>query len=221
MDDGADHGERLVLRDGSAVRIRPIEPGDKAALRRGFERLSPRSRYQRFLSATPRLSDAQLRYLTEVDHRDHEAIVAVTEAGEPVGVARYVRERPGGDTAEVAVVVADDWQGRGVATALLERLVRRAVACGIEHLSAYALATNDDVAEVLADLGDLEVVDRAGEVVTMRIDLAPRFEPGDPLRRMLRAAASRETQVPFVGEALRALTDAFRREDASAGDVRE
>ena len=218
MDAELQHGERVVLRDDSVVRMRPIEPGDRDALRRGFEQLSPRARYQRFLSATPRLTDAQLRYLTEVDHGDHEAVVAVTEDGGPVGVARYVREEPGGDTAEVAVVVADEWQGRGVATALLERLAERAEACGIEHLSAYALATNDDIADVLAELGDLEVVGRDGETVTMRIDLSPRFEPGDPLRRVLRAAAGGEMRVPFVGEALDALRDVFGREPSARAD---
>ena len=209
MDAGGVHGERIVLRDGSEVLVRPIEPDDKEDLRRGFEKLSPRSRYRRFMAATPRLTDAQLRYLTEVDHRDHEALVAFTESRDPVGVARYVREAPGSDTAEVAVTVLDEWQGRGVATALLDRLARHAEASGIEHLSAYALATNDDVTAVLEDLGDLEVVDREGEVVTMRVDLSPRFGPEDPLRRALRAAASSELRVPFLSDVFQVLTEVF------------
>jgi GNAT superfamily N-acetyltransferase len=209
MPDTTGDGERVVLRDGSEVLVRPIEPGDKEGMRRGFEKLSPQSRYRRFMAATPRLTDAQLRYLTEVDHRDHEALVAFTEDREPVGVARYVREAPGSDTAEVAVTVIDEWQGRGVATALLERLARHAEASGIDHLSAYALATNDDVTAVLEDLGELKVVDGDGEVVTMRVDLSPRFGPEDPLRRALRAAASSELRVPFLNGAFQALTEAF------------
>ena len=89
-----------------------------------------------------RLSDADLRYLTEVDHRDHEAIVALrARAADPVGVARYVRiEAP--TEAEVAVAVVDDWQGRGAATALLERLVERARENGIERFVAVVLQEN-------------------------------------------------------------------------------
>ncbi len=81
----------VTLRDGTTLLVRPIAPGDKDALQRGIEELSDDSRYRRFLAASPRLSDAQLRYLTEVDHHDHEALVALTEDGEPVAVGRFVR----------------------------------------------------------------------------------------------------------------------------------
>ena len=72
--------------------VRPIRPGDKELLAAGFDRLSDDSRYRRFLTSMPRLSSSQLAYLTEVDHRDHEALLAIDEAsGRAVGVARYVR----------------------------------------------------------------------------------------------------------------------------------
>lgn len=89
--------ERVELRDGSAVQIRPIEPDDIDALLRGFQALSPESRYRRFLAPLNRLSDEQLRYLTVVDHHDHEALVAVSDPDEePVGAARFIRaeDRP-------------------------------------------------------------------------------------------------------------------------------
>jgi hypothetical protein len=87
-------GAPLALRDGSRVRLRQIHDSDKDLLQRGFERLGGESRYRRFLTPTAQLSEAEVRYLTEVDHHDHEAIVALDEvSGEGIGVARYVRNR--------------------------------------------------------------------------------------------------------------------------------
>jgi len=68
-----------ALRDGTRVLVRPIESDDKVLVLEGFERLSEKSRYRRFLAPMPELSDSMLRYLTEVDHRDHEALVALEE----------------------------------------------------------------------------------------------------------------------------------------------
>ena len=94
--------------------VRAIAPEDRDELAAGFERLSPESRYRRFFGAMPRLSSRDLDRLTQVDHHDHEALVAVEEAsGRGVAVARFVRTQP--DEAEPAVVVADDWQRRGLA----------------------------------------------------------------------------------------------------------
>src|SRR5437660_3402126 len=73
----------VTLRDGVSIFIRPIDAGDKAALVQGFEKLSPESRYRRFFSPLSRLSERDLAYLTEVDHHDHEALIAHSERGEP------------------------------------------------------------------------------------------------------------------------------------------
>lgn len=136
--------ERIELRDGSQIEIRPISPDDKRALVDGFERLSPESRYRRFLTPVQRLQPGLLAYLTEVDHHDHEALVARSHTGEPLGVARYVRtEQP--DTAEAAVAVVDHWQGRGVGTALLQRLAVRAREEGIGWFTATLLAENREM----------------------------------------------------------------------------
>src|SRR3954468_22348678 len=104
--------EQITLRDGSTLAVRPIEPGDREELARGFEKLSDESRYKRFFAPTPRLSNAQLRYLTDVDHHDHEALVAVADDGDGPGVARFVRHEDDPTAAEVAIAVRDDWQGR-------------------------------------------------------------------------------------------------------------
>ena len=103
-------GAPVALRDGSHVRARQGRSSDRDHLLRGFERVSPKSRSRRFFAAMPELSEGMVRYLTEVDHHDHEAIIALDEeTGEGVGVARYVRSTERPDVAEVAVTVIDDW----------------------------------------------------------------------------------------------------------------
>ena len=98
----------VTLRDGARVILRPIAPQDKPLLAASFERLSQESRYRRFFTTKKELSAAELDYLVDVDHSDHEAIIAIDPAsGEGLRVARYVRAT---DDAEVAVTVADDWQ---------------------------------------------------------------------------------------------------------------
>lgn len=150
-----DDEELVTLPGGATVLIRPIAPTDAPALLRGLEHLSPRSRYRRFLG-TPRIGPAELRYLTDVDHRDHEALGAADPAtGEGVGIARYIRE-PGSDSAEVAVTVEDAWQGRGVGTALLTRLADRARAAGIRRFTGLILADNAPMRALMAKLGETE-----------------------------------------------------------------
>ena len=94
--------------------------------------------------------------LTDVDHCDHEALGAADPAtGEGVGIARYIRE-PGADSAEIAVTVDDDWQGRGVGTALLVRLADRARAAGIRRFTGLILAENAPMRALMAKLGNPE-----------------------------------------------------------------
>jgi RimJ/RimL family protein N-acetyltransferase len=140
------------LRDGSEIVVRPVRPEDKDAIAAGFERMSPQSRYRRFFAPLERLSARDLRYLTEVDHQDHEALIAFERpTGVPVGVARYVRSDEPRE-AEVAVTVVDDWQGRGAATALLESLVERARDEGVERFVALVLSENQDALELFSHL---------------------------------------------------------------------
>jgi len=176
------------VRDGSEVDVRPIEPGDKDALRQGFERLSLQSRYERFLSPLDHLSTAMLRYFTEVDHRDHEALVAFDpETGHMVGVARYVREDDPA-VAEAAITVADEWHGRGLGTALLHELAERARQEDVQQFSAYVLARNDDMIDLLFRLGPAKVVDRQHGAVRIVADLPPAGV-SDQLRGLLKLAA--------------------------------
>src|ERR1700736_4583833 len=120
-------GHRVSLKDGGEVIIRPIEPEDKERLAQAYQRLSPESRRRRFLAAPARLTEEDLRYLSEVDHRRHEAMAAFDpDTGDLVGVARYVRVPGDPETGEVAAAVIDDWQGRGGGTQLLSALTNRA-----------------------------------------------------------------------------------------------
>jgi acetyltransferase len=124
--------------------IRPIGPGDRDALAALMGRLSPETIRRRFLTAKPRLSSAELRFLTDVDQRHHLALVAEA-AGEPgrlLGVARCVRVAEGADVADFAIVVADAHQGQGMGTALAQALADAAYAVGIRRFVATTLADN-------------------------------------------------------------------------------
>lgn len=186
-------GELVELRDGSRVVVRPIGPADKDAIAAGFERLSAESRYRRFFAPLTELGDEELAYLTEVDHHDHEALIGfAADGGEPVGVARFIRNAEPYE-AEVAVTVVDHWQGRGVATALLDRLVPRARAEGITHFLAVVLSDNRGAIEMFDSVAPPGSIRRrtASGHVELVIELP---EPGTPTResklgRMLRAAA--------------------------------
>ena len=182
----------IRLRDGSQICIRPIRPEDKQLLRAGFERLSPESRYRRFFAPVKRLTDGQLAYFTEVDHRNHEALLALTQTGEAVGVARFIRLAARPQTAEVAVTVVDDWHGRGVATELLNRLVDKANAAGIELFTASCLADNHDVIELLEHLGATRFAHPDAGVLELEIELPDQVAPGQALHRALRGAAAGE-----------------------------
>ena len=132
------------LQDGTDVLIRPIEPGDKTRLAAGLRNLSQETIQRRFLATKPRLSSSELRYLTEVDGRHHIALVAVLRSDPEalVAVARCVRlpDRPG--TAEMAVVVGDPFQGKGLGRRLGQLLADEARAAGITRFAATMLGEN-------------------------------------------------------------------------------
>jgi RimJ/RimL family protein N-acetyltransferase len=171
------------------IEIRPIGPDDRDALADGLRRLSAESRYRRFFSPLDHLSEQQLTYLTEVDHHDHEALVAVEVATDQgIGVARFVRSEDDPEVAEVAVAVADDWQGQGIGSELLHRLTERARAEGIKRFSGSILEENRPMRELMAELGEVRVTDRAAGTIDVEVDL-PDEGIGAALRETLRAAA--------------------------------
>jgi len=145
-----------LLRSGTPVALRPIRPQDKAALAQGLARLSPDSVYRRFLQPKPRLSAAELRYLTEVDGRDHVALVAELAGGPGprpvVAVGRWVRSKERHDEAEIAIVVGDALQGQGLGTVLGRALAGLARERGIARFTATMLADNEPARRLLRGL---------------------------------------------------------------------
>ncbi len=180
--------ETVTLRDGTRLLIRPIEPEDRDALAEGHRRLSADSQYRRFFGPKPELHERDLDYLTQVDHHDHEALVAVLpDSGEGVGVARYVRTGP--DVAEPAIVVADDWHGRGVARLLLDALVDRAREEGIARFDAPVLASNPEAIRVMERIG--RTTHRpAGREVELQVELPAGPGAGPGMGQLLKQFAS-------------------------------
>jgi GNAT superfamily N-acetyltransferase len=189
-------GAPVTLRDGSHVRVRQGHRSDRDLLLRGFERLSPESRYRRFLAPMPELTEGMVRYLTEIDHHDHEALIALDEeTGEGIGVARYVRDQDRPEVAEVAVTVIDDWQGRGLGTLLLEVISARGREEGVTTFTALMLATNEEMMDLLKRLDPVRIVDRETGRVEIEAPI-PAIGLAPALRKLLRIAASNDVAVP-------------------------
>ncbi len=143
------------LRDGTPLLVRRIRPDDKRLLEVGLRQLSDRSVQRRFLSPKRKFSRAELRYLTELDGRSHVALVAEspTQPGRRlIGVARFVRLHDDPEAAEAAIVVADDWQGRGVGSMLAREVAARARGLGIKRFTATIAGDNVPAHRLLHNL---------------------------------------------------------------------
>jgi len=130
------------LSTDSSVTIRPIRADDGERLSASHARLSPESRYRRFLATKPELSVADVRYLLDVDGVDHIALVATRpspEGEQIVAVARCIRIPESPDTGEFAIVVADELHRHGLGTRLLAALAELATAQGITRFRATML----------------------------------------------------------------------------------
>jgi acetyltransferase len=155
--------DSLQLDDGRRVIVRPVRPQDAAATGSFVERgLSPASRRRRFHRAIRSLPPALLQALTQVDQIGHVALVAESVEGDdaPCGTtvivaeARYVVEPPG-DQAEIALAVADSWQGAGLGTALLNRLCRLGRRQGLPGFRADVMSDNGAMLALLRSRGSL------------------------------------------------------------------
>jgi RimJ/RimL family protein N-acetyltransferase len=167
-----------------AIVIRPINGSDSDRLRVSHERLSPETRYRRFLAVKPHLTSADVRYLVDIDGRNHVALVATlpeAEGAPIVAVARFIRLPDEPDVAEVAIVVDDGLQGRGVGTELLARLAEQAVARGVQRFRATMLADNVAVHRLFESLAAGPVDRRRlGEISEMEFPL-PAVADSAPL----------------------------------------
>jgi GNAT superfamily N-acetyltransferase len=183
-----------TLRDGTAVLLRQIRPEDGDRLAAGLRELSPTSRSLRFHQDLAEFTPEQLTYLTEVDHVDHEALVAIDldRPGCPgLGVARFIRDPFARQVAEAAVTVADRYHGQGAATLLLGALAARAREEGIEVFRQHVLTNNAAMLEVFDHLGATRELEADG---LWRVDLAlpkrARDLPDSPAGRAFRAVAT-------------------------------
>jgi RimJ/RimL family protein N-acetyltransferase len=168
----------LVLADGIRLALRPLGSEDRDGVAALFVRLSPESRYRRFLSPKRELTPRELAYFTDIDHIRHEAFAAVDQRdGSIVGVCRYVHvaDRPG--VADLAVEVTDELQNMGIGTALARHTVQRARENGFGLLTATTLWENRPARALLRRLEF-----RAHASVGSEIELELRLDaPSDGL----------------------------------------
>jgi acetyltransferase len=150
--------ETVMLSDGTTLTIRPIRPEDAELEREFVEGLSPESRYLRFFYQLHQLTPAMLARFTQVDYDREMALVAVADVAHPhdhpsfVGVARY-NANPDRESAEFAIVVADAWHRRGVARALMSRLIASARRRGFARLVGTVLQANTTMLDFVQRLG--------------------------------------------------------------------
>ncbi|MFE7872945.1 GNAT family N-acetyltransferase [Micromonospora humida] len=162
----------VLLSDGSTVGLRPIRPQDAPEIVAMHGRFSERTRYLRYFSPYPRIPERDLHRFVTVDHRDREAFVVL--AGDRiVAVGRYERLGPAAPEAEVAFVVEDAYQGRGIGSVLLEHLADAARRAGIGHFVAEVLPTNGAMLRVFADFGYQVQRQFADGVVHLTFPIAP------------------------------------------------
>jgi RimJ/RimL family protein N-acetyltransferase len=173
----------VTLRDGARLRLRPIRPEDQDRLIAFHERLSRYTAYQRFFAAMRRLPPDWARWLANVDYERRLALIAEhgpPGAAELVGVARYEpTDRP--DTAEIAFVILDGWQDRGLGTLLLDALLAAAAARGITRFRAHVLATNSRMIDLLVRFTDVQ--ERRTEAGVTTLLLARRAPSARPQGR--------------------------------------
>jgi acyl-CoA synthetase (NDP forming)/RimJ/RimL family protein N-acetyltransferase len=161
----------VVVSDGGVVHVRPIRPEDADALVAFHATLSDRTRYLRYFGPYPRITERDLYRFTHVDHHRRVALVAVL-GDDLIGVGRYDRIGERAD-AEVAFVVADAHQGRGIGTVLLEHLAAAARERGIQRFVAEVLAENSRMVRVFTDAGYTAQYRYESGVVELTFPIAP------------------------------------------------
>jgi RimJ/RimL family protein N-acetyltransferase len=168
--------ERIGLPGGERIRLRLIQQDDKARLLAGFRQLSAESRARRFLGGKQVLSEAELRYFTEIDQVDHFVIGAVEldargRECDGVAIGRFVRLSGEPRCAEVAIAIADRLQGKGLRLLLLKRLVEAAQERGFERLRFEYLADNIGMHRLIQDAGRIVERQNSDGLIAVEIEL--------------------------------------------------
>lgn len=205
-----------TLRDGRLIALRAPNANDAALLSRGFQGLSPESRYRRFFCAKHSLSPRELRYLTDVDMVQHVAIGAVSydwvEGEEGLGMARYVQDRDDPQLAEAAVAVIDSMQGQGLGPLLFAHLGAAARERGVTRFRCELLADNGPMHQMLRTLHPaVSFAATAPGVHSVVLPLealsARRLRTAGPLQRLFAHAASEVHAAPLRRRVMARLRD--------------
>ena len=154
MTDAASYTARETLRDGSIIEIRALKPEDEAGMLAAVERTSAQSLQRRFFVMKRSFSEKERTYFMQVDFSKHVALVATAqEDGQPViiGGGRYIVFEPG--RAEMAFIVVDTWQGRGIGSILMRHLVTIARDSALTELTAEILPENTAILKVFGKFG--------------------------------------------------------------------
>lgn len=165
---GTDFSETVTLDGGERLRMRVVRPADRERIIAGFTRLSPQTRYRRFLGSKRELSEQDLAFLSQCDGVRQYAIIVLTidaagEDRESIGMARFIRDSADAEVAELAIVVADEWQGRGIGRRLMVAIIDAAREWGVTRLQAYTLADNQQLRALLDRLPmDVELTSEDG-----------------------------------------------------------
>ena len=172
MLDAAKYFVQEILNDGSKVTIRAIHPDDKDGLVRAFVALEPQTIRLRFFYPKRSLTDDEVRRLQQMDYEQHVGLAATVQCGGEeviVGFGEYVAR---GQSAEIAFVVEEDWQGRGIASRLLQHLTRIARERGVVQLEAEVLKENGPMLAVLRRSGLPMTTRNGGDTVLVTLVLS-------------------------------------------------
>jgi GNAT superfamily N-acetyltransferase len=174
QDEHVGRATRVRAHEGAQVpSIRPLDAADWPLVRAMLGRSSPTSVFRRFFTLLPRDDDLVLRPITDVDHDRHEELVAVT-GGRVVAMAGYIRSAIDPTEADVAVIVEDAWQGRGLGSALFAQLGRLAWQRGVTRFSGTILAENRPAIAFLRSLAPQVTLTRDATEVAFEVPLARR-----------------------------------------------
>lgn len=205
----------VVLRDGRVAHLRPIQPADADALVAFYDGVSEEARYMRFFAPKPRLTDAEVYHFTHLDHRARVGF-AVTTSGRIIAVGRYerlgARDARGRVQAEVAFLVQDAHQGRGISQLLLEHLAQAGRERGIEVFVADALADNQRMMSVFVDSGYTVRRQLEGGIVRMEFPIDSTQTSMDVMQAREHRAEAASIQRFFDARSV-AVVGASRRAD--------
>lgn len=155
----------------SSVIIRPLEPQHREQLKAMVGRASSEALYRRFHGPKPTLSERELDFLTQVDQHQHLAVAGFEPEGRLVGVARAVRPVPGADCAELAIMVEDRVQGRGLGVQLVQALLERCRQAGLQEVQALIQPDNRPAVRTLVKARPDARLSRSADGIEVLVEL--------------------------------------------------